>query len=54
MHKVCVTSPWVVHGPIYGHFMGCTVNSFLSVYKGLPRLGTPAKRPDESTKRKQP
>ena len=23
----------VVHGPIYGHFMGCIINGFLSIYK---------------------
>ena len=23
----------VVHGPIYGRFMGCTVNGFLSICK---------------------
>ena len=44
----------VVHGPIYGRLMGCTVNGLLSIYKGLPRLGTPAKRPDGSTKGKRP
>ena len=43
----------VVHGPIYSRFMGCTVNGF-SLYKGLPRLGTQAKRPDGSTKGKRP
>ena len=26
----------VVHGPIYGRFMGFSVNGFLSLYKGLP------------------
>ena len=25
----------VVHGPIYGRFMGYTVNGFLSTYKGV-------------------
>ena len=34
----------VVHGPIYGRFMGCTLNGFLSLYKvyqvcGLQRIG---------------
>ena len=24
----------VVHGPIYGRFMDCTVNDFLSIHKG--------------------
>ena len=28
----------VVHGPIYGRFMGFYVNGFLSIYKGLPRF----------------
>ena len=36
----------VVHGPIYGPFMGFHRNGFLSTDKGLPRLGTPAKRLD--------
>ena len=43
----------VVHGSIYGRFMGCTVNGSLS-HKGLPRLGTAAKRPDRSTEGKRP
>ena len=40
LHLSCV-----VHGPIFGRFMGFYVNGFLS-NKGLPRLGTPGKRPD--------
>ena len=45
LHLSCV-----VHGPIYGRFMGFCENGFLStnyaLYKGLPRLGTLAKRLD--------
>ena len=40
----------VIHGPIYGRFIyGFLCQRFslhIKVYKGLPRLGTPAKRPD--------
>ena len=43
----------VVHGVIYGRFMGFCVHVF-SLYKGLPRLGNPAKRPDWSTEGKRP
>ena len=43
----------VVHGSIYGRFMGFYVNGFL-YKKGLPRLGTPAKRLDRSTEGKRP
>ena len=32
---MCVTSPCVVHGPIYSRFMGFYVNGFLSIFKGL-------------------
>ena len=32
-HRKCVLHlSCVVHGPIYGLFMGCTVNGFLSIY----------------------
>ena len=32
LHKMCVVGlSCVVNGPIYGHFMGCTVNGFLSL-----------------------
>ena len=27
--KCVLRLSWVVHGPIYGRFMGCTVNGFL-------------------------
>ena len=30
----------VVHGPIYGRFMGCTVNGFLSLYTYIWREKT--------------
>ena len=33
--NVCSLS-CVVHGPIYGRFMGCTVNGPLSIYKVIP------------------
>ena len=29
----------VVHVPIHGRFMGCTVNGFLSIYWGFQRSG---------------
>ena len=29
------------HGPIHGRFMGCTVNSFLSLYKVYYRESKP-------------
>ena len=42
----------VVHGPIYGCFMGCTGNSFLSiqVYQGwiLQRSGTVSAQTDKN------
>ena len=31
LHKMCYISPVRRHGPIYGRFMGSTVNGFLSV-----------------------
>ena len=31
LHKMCVTSLLCAPGPIYGRFMDCTVNGFLSV-----------------------
>ena len=31
LHLSCVA-----HGPIYDRFVGCTVNGFLSIHKGLP------------------
>ena len=36
-NKMCVTSlrSCVVHGPICGRLMGCTVNGFLSIYKSF-------------------
>ena len=52
--KCVLRLPCVVHGPIYARFMGCTVNGFLSIHKGLPRLETPAKRTDRSTEGKRP
>ena len=30
---MCYVSPRVVHGLIYGHFMGCNVNGFLCLNK---------------------
>ena len=39
---------FVVHGPIYGRFVN------FSLYKDLPRLGTPGKRLDWSTEGKRP
>ena len=38
----------VVHGPIYGRFMGCTVNGFLSLYKGLLQRSGPTDPPNEN------
>ena len=29
--KFVLRLSWVVHGPIYGCFMGCIVNDFLSI-----------------------
>ena len=50
---MCVTSllcgPWADLWPFYGLY--CKRVSFSN--KGLPRLGTPAKRPDRSTEVKE-
>ena len=48
----------VIHGPIYGRFMGCTVNGFLSIYKvnqgwGLQRSG-PTDPPKENGRKFAP
>ena len=45
---------WVVHGPIYGRFMGCAVNGFSFYVKvrlpGLPRLGIQRSGPTDPPK----
>jgi len=37
--KCVLRLSWVLHGPIYGLFMGCTVNGFLPTGWGLQRIG---------------
>ena len=39
LHPSCV-----VHGPIYGRFMGCTVNGFLSLEKTAAALDQSVER----------
>ena len=36
LHECVLRLSCVVHGPIYGRFMGCTLNGPLSIYKVIP------------------
>ena len=45
---------WVVHGPIYGPFMGCTVHGVLYLYKVYQGWGLQRNAPTDLPKENGP